>query len=121
MLKLEDFVRDAMQQIAKGAKAGGANLTMSPGTSFIMGEETKVQSPIPDRNPGSEGKPKAAGYYTIIDFDIAVTAEDSESAKGGAGIKVVSLFNADGSLESQTANRSVSRMRFKLALHITEE
>ena len=49
----------------------------------------------------------SGGYASIVDFDVAVTTEEAENAQASGGIRIVSVFRADGSVESQTANSSV--------------
>lgn len=52
-----------------------------------------------------------------VEFDIAVTAEDSINAKGKAGIKVVSFAEVGGDIAKDSKNSTVSRIQF--GLHIS--
>ncbi len=52
-----------------------------------------------------------------IEFDIAVSAEDTTGASGKAGIKVISIAEAGGNISTNTKNASVSRIQF--GLHIS--
>ena len=56
-----------------------------------------------------------------VDFDVAITAYESEGANGGAGLKVVGLFNAGGSVESKTENQTISRIKYTLPLVLTKD
>ncbi len=47
-----------------------------------------------------------------IDFDIAVTVEDSIEGKGKAGIKVLGLIEGGGKITKDKKNSTVSRIKF---------
>ena len=56
---------------------------------------------------------------TIIDFDIAVTAEDSTSTSGGGGLKVAGIgASLDG--ESSSSDKRVSRIQFAVPILLPE-
>ena len=47
-----------------------------------------------------------------VDFDIAVTVEDSTSGSGKAGIKVFQLIEGGGEISKEAKNSTVSRIKF---------
>ena len=47
-----------------------------------------------------------------VEFDIAVTIEDSSSGTGKAGIKVFQLVEGGGEVSSAQKNSSISRIQF---------
>lgn len=47
-----------------------------------------------------------------VEFDIAVTVEDSTSASGKAGIKVFSIVEGGADTAKETRNSTVSRIKF---------
>lgn len=47
-----------------------------------------------------------------VEFDIAVTAEDTTDANGKAGVKVLSFVEAGGNLARGSKNSTVSRIQF---------
>lgn len=47
-----------------------------------------------------------------VEFDIAVTVEDSTSGSGKAGIRVFKLIEGGGEVSSEQKNSSVSRIKF---------
>ena len=67
-------------------------------------EETRKESSRDMRLSSKENR--------SVEFDIAVTVEDSGSKEGGAGIKVLQLFEAGGKVSAETKNSSVSRIQF---------
>jgi hypothetical protein len=53
-----------------------------------------------------------AGSNRTIEFDIAVTVEDSTAIGGHAGIKVFHVAEGGGELSKENRNSSVSRIMF---------
>lgn len=49
-----------------------------------------------------------------VQFDIAVTVEELDSAKGGAGIKVLSIIDGGGEISKESRNSVVSRVQFSV-------
>ena len=47
-----------------------------------------------------------------VEFDIAVSVEDSSGATGKAGINVLKFAEAGGQISEQTKNSTVSRVQF---------
>jgi hypothetical protein len=118
MITLKDFVRETLSQIVEGVnefteqKAEVGATTYPRMTSMIAEADMEKVGVI----FAGFGPDKGANYVTKIDFDIAISATDTETAAAGGGIRVLSLLRADGSLETQTANAAVSRVRFTLPL-----
>ncbi len=52
-----------------------------------------------------------------IEFDIAVSAENSDSASGKAGIKVLQFAEAGGDIKQENKNSTVSRITFGLRIN----
>lgn len=47
-----------------------------------------------------------------VEFDIAVSAEETDTKNGKAGIKVLQFAEAGGSLSKENKNSTVSRIKF---------
>lgn len=60
----------------------------------------------------------SAGRATLVDFDIAVSAEEKSSISGGGGVKVAALFGADVEGKSEKTGSNISRVKFRLPLNI---
>lgn len=56
-----------------------------------------------------------------VDFDVAITATESESANGGASLKVASLLNIGGGGENKTENQTISRIKYTLPLVLSKK
>lgn len=86
-MELKDFIKNVLKEVVEAV------------------EETRGESmrdmhldSVPDRR--------------TVEFDIAVTAEDSVGSSGRAGIKVFSFIEGGGDVSSQVKNSSVSRIQF---------
>jgi len=54
----------------------------------------------------------ATSEQRTVEFDIAVTVQDTVAGKGKAGIKVLQFVEAGGDLSKEKLNSTVSRIRF---------
>src|SRR5438094_970973 len=94
-MELKAFITDTLVQVAGGI--ADANRKLSPLPEKRTHFRIKALDDIPN----------------VIDFDIAVTASEMESAKGGGQIKVWAVA-AGGGKEKQSGSESISRIRFKV-------
>ena len=53
-----------------------------------------------------------------VEFDIAVTVEDSTSGSGRVGIKVFQLIEGGGEASKEVKNSSVSRIKFGVRIDV---
>jgi hypothetical protein len=116
-MELKDFVAQSLHQIVQGVKEAQATDTGA------------VINPRIDDSSGSnpDALKKAGRLFEVssrlpieeVDFDVAVTVEESGQAGGkiGAGIKVLGL-EAGMSGASETRNSSVSRIRFSVLVKL---
>lgn len=51
-------------------------------------------------------------HRTALEFDVAITVESSDSAKGNGGIKVWGIVEAGATATSELKNSTVSRVSF---------
>lgn len=49
-----------------------------------------------------------------IEFDIAVTVNESKSTSAGGGISVASIINAGGKKQTESLEQSISRVKFSV-------
>jgi hypothetical protein len=110
---LEDFVRDSLAQIVRGAVAAN--------------DEIGIHSAGVNPRPNHRVAEDSGGYWSgsapayPVDFDVAVTATSEAGSQGKVGV-VAGVFGVGGGInESDSASR-VSRLRFRLylALPVTE-
>ena len=110
-MDLKEFTKQTLIQIVEGVN--DANVALQDSGAYITNESL------------SNSKGPCLFYKKLnvieVDFDVAITASESEGANGGAGLKVVGLFNAGGSVESKTENQTISRIKYTLPLVLTKD
>jgi hypothetical protein len=58
---------------------------------------------------------------TVVKFDVAVTAETSDTAKGGGGVKIAVMsvaVPASGDVETASKNVAVTRIQFSVPISL---
>jgi hypothetical protein len=114
-MNLQDFVSQALVQIASGLRAADVELSA-------------LGAIVNPRHVAGAGADKANVYgYLVeqgttlrravhsVEFDIAVTANEGKETKGGIGI-VVGAIGIGSQGRSEEANSSVSRIKFKVPI-----
>ena len=110
-MELRDFVKEVLTQIVDGVR----DAQQPNGGAFVV--------PTGDGNHKYAEHPRFASSAriksTIVDFDVAITVEDSDKAGAKAGVKVFSVqFGAEGEIASK--NSTVSRVQFAVPLLLPE-
>ncbi len=110
-MQLREFIKEVLTQIVDGVRdAQGSN-----GGAFVV--------PKGDGGHKYAEHPRFAASArlksTIVDFDVAITAEDNNKVEGSAGIKVIAVqFGAKG--ETSSKDSTVSRVQFAVPLLLPE-
>ena len=94
-MDLETFIAETLRQIVKGIKIAQEH------------EDCKGGKINPFRPSGGEVKQ--------IDFDVAVTATEGSEKKGGIGV-FTGVFGVGGQANANTANSTVSRIKFSVPI-----
>lgn len=106
-MQLREFVKEVLTQIVEGVRdaqepSGGAFVVPAGDGGHKYSEHPRFSS-------------SALLKSTIVDFDVAITAEESDKAGAKAGVKVFSVqFGVDGEMASK--NATVSRVQFAIPL-----
>ena len=113
MITLKDFIKEALTQIVDAntefnAEKSGTGANTNP-MVYAYGEAMASQGFF--RTPDGQN-------IVTINFDVAISAEEGERSGGSGGIKVLSVFSAEGGMEQATTNTSVSRVRFPIPLRL---
>lgn len=111
MVTLKDFVRETLVQIAEGVGEAKENLKAT-GFEFL---HLFLQSAPGSPTLGLADAASRRSYVFHIDFDIAVTTEDTSSAEGGAGFNI-SIVRAGGDLASSSSTTNASRVKFTVPI-----
>ncbi|MEI2679098.1 MAG: hypothetical protein V9G29_15340 [Burkholderiaceae bacterium] len=110
-MQLREFVKEVLTQIVDGVRDaqepnGGAFVVPAGDGGHKYAEHPRFAS-------------SARIKSSIVDFDVAITAEDSDKAGAKAGVKVFSVqFGVDGEMTSK--NSTVSRVQFAVPLLLPE-
>lgn len=106
-MDLKEFTKQTLIQIVEGT---------SEANEAISGSGAK----IPTHNIANKKNYVHDGYshHNVIDveFDVAITATESDGINGGASLKVASLINIGGGIENKTENQTISRIKYTLPL-----
>jgi hypothetical protein len=102
-MKLDQFVRESLEQISKGvADAGADNTNIAP----RLGEG--------DNGPKTHRAMYGGAAVFLVDFDVAVTVSDAVGADGGEGITVVSPATLKTEKDNKSEAAAVSRLKFSV-------
>lgn len=119
MTTLDEFVTESLTQVTKGIEAfekkRGKKVFEAPSDFRAFEAEHWGQYGIQVVGYDEDEAPSIA---TVLHFDVAVTAEESAAAGGGASVKVLGVFSAEGKGDLNATNSSVSRIRFSIPLTI---
>ncbi|MEQ9111495.1 MAG: hypothetical protein RIF37_08780 [Rhodospirillaceae bacterium] len=136
MLTVKDFIKETLMQITDAAKefemerSGADGATVTPEMSGYAVNSANKQTLISNSgllflgavsNEGSRYDGSSldnASYAAIVEFDIAVSATDTETAATGGKLAVMPFVKVGAELGSETANSSISRVAFKLPLRL---
>ncbi|TXG94011.1 MAG: hypothetical protein E6R09_18180 [Rhodocyclaceae bacterium] len=106
-MNLDEFIKEVLSQIISGVRGaqerdGGALVVPDGDGGHDYAKHTRVSS-------------SARIKSTIVDFDIALTVEDSTKGTGGGGLKVFGMgANVQGELSSK--DTTVSRIQFAVPI-----
>ena len=110
-MKLDEFVKEVLIEIVAGIQSaqeieGGAFIVPSGDGGHDYAKHPRVSS-------------SARIKSTIVDFDIALTVEDSNKAEGSGGLKVWGIgANVQGGVASK--DTTVSRIQFAIPILLPE-
>lgn len=116
-MELKDFVSTSIEQISRGIMEAGENLKNTD--AIVSPEDFRVNSDSSQAFGRTKNdnvlKDIDAGTRVVqkVDFDIALTVDESQSKTAGAKISVLSIgIGAEGGSESTTG--TVSRLQFSV-------
>lgn len=111
-MELKDFVQQTLLQIIQGVSlaqqdTGTCGAKINPTDSMRIGEK------LADNSLYSTGQ--HLQLVQMVEFDVAVTAEEGKGTKGGVGIMVGTIgLGAQG--QSEARNTTENRIKFKIPL-----
>ncbi len=117
-MELDVFVSESLKAIFKGTKEAQAFAKECGGRINPIRVPANTESYV--NNIVYFGKEDAARPYTVIEFDVAVSASSQQESGIKGGINVMSISLGGGNKAAQT-NESVSRIKFLLGVVLPHE
>lgn len=117
MITLKDFIKETLSEIADGVTAFEKAHEQSDVTAK---PKMKTKGDLAGNAAGTAGLlylGSRTGYATLVNFDVAITAEENEASKAGGGIRVY-FAKAEGGVESTSSSSSVNRVQFTIPLKL---
>ena len=108
-MELEQFLSETLKQILAGIKS--AQIAAKESGGYINPAILPIH-PGPIDGFIRDG---SGNFAQIVSFDIALTASEGSSTKGGVGV-VAGVFNLGTSGSSQDTNTTVSRVKFSVPI-----
>lgn len=108
-MDLKEFTKQTLVQIVEGVAEANAELSNGAYIPYHVPNNSKGRYIYDD-----------GANVVDVDFDVAITATESEGANGSGGLKVVSFLNIGGAVESKTENQTISRVKYTLPLVLTK-
>lgn len=115
-MDVKQFVQETLQQVIAGVREAQRD---APRHSAAINPPRYRYPPATDRNP--TGAQEHQQQLSTVDFDIAVTSDEAQAGRSGAGVRVIGIFNAGGQSETSTTASSISRVRFSVPLSLPEQ
>ncbi len=109
-MDIKDFVENTLVQIVEGIN--NANEKLKDQGAKITSKDVRAL------REGTTLNSRTGDLVNLIDFDVAVTVNEKDTADGGAGIKIAGI-NIGGKLQNETSNQSISRIKFSIPLSLT--
>lgn len=109
-MDLKEFTKQTLMQIVEGAAEANAELSNGAYIPYHVPNNSKGRYIYDD-----------GANVVDVDFDVAITAIETESANGGASLKVASLLNIGGCGENKIENQTISRIKYTLPLVLAKK
>jgi len=108
-MDIKEFVGSTLVQIIEGINEANEKLKNT-------GAVISSKDVLPIRE-GTTRNIATGNLVNLIDFDVAVIVNEKDIANGGAGINIAGI-QIGGTLQNETVNQSVSRIKFSIPLTI---
>lgn len=113
-MDLKEFTKQALIQIVEGSSDANEELA-------ALGAYIPYSNIGNTKSAYSYDENRVARLIVDVDFDVAITATETESANGGASLKVASLLNIGGCGENKIENQTISRIKYTLPLVLAKK
>lgn len=115
---LKDFIKETLTQIVSGIEETNAEIVSK--SAFVVSSNIQASK---DNCKIKATIDKSRNYHVIsdVDFDVAISTQDSEKVQGGGQIQVLSFLNLGSNGSSENLSSSVSRVKFTIPLALPTE
>lgn len=108
-MDLKEFTKETLVQIVQGVKEANEQLVQ------YNANVPKKTIRVSDNNV-FVNEDNAQANAIEIDFDVAVTATETDGTKGGGGIRVAQLLFGGIEASNSTENQFISRVKYTIPL-----
>jgi hypothetical protein len=115
IMDLKEFVKETIVQVVNGI--ADANAALSSDTAFVASSNIQTDNNF----KYTTDKNGCKHYVTDVDFDVAITVQNSKTQGGGVYITVPVLGEIGGKGSRENTNASISRIKFSLPLALPTE
>lgn len=109
-MELKEFVKETLLQITKGVKESQDDILELGG---FVNPSIRIGKSSGDSHVSSLSD--GQNIYTV-DFDIAISIAENTGTKADGKLSVASIFSAGASTSSSEANKTLSKISFKIPL-----
>jgi hypothetical protein len=106
-MDIKDFVESTLVQIVNGVN--NANEKLKDTGAIISSKNVRPFGNDTTYNTDT------CNLVNLIEFDIAVTVNEKDTANGGIGLKIAGL-SIGGGVQNENANQSVNKIKFSIPL-----
>ena len=113
-MELQKFIEESLCQIVNGVnaaqnRAGGDSDTINPKVAKVFTQSSSGGTNL------ALGWTRKGELIHVVDFDVAVVAEEGSKTKGGIGI-FTGLVGAGSQGASEASNSNHSRIKFRVPI-----
>ena len=113
-MEIKDFIKESLSQIVEGIDM--ANQEMNEKGAFVVSSDLRESNRLPKSGTYAYDGSDTLRVVREIEFEISIAVSDSTKNEGKGGLRVASLFHANGGMENSNSLDSINRMKFSLPL-----
>jgi len=110
-MNLKDFVKETLVQISVGVQESIEAVRESGGYA-----NPAALGNVKNDDTSHFGSMGEGQNVFLVDFDVAVTVDDSSEVSGGGKLKVAGILSVGGEAGSNSKSSSTNRVSFKIPL-----
>ena len=108
-MDLKEFTRQTLIQIIEGSASVNDELA-------VRGAYIPYSNLRNSNMTSSLDEEHVSRVVINVDFDVAITATETEGSNGGGGLNVAGFFSVGGNAENKVENQTISTVKYTLPL-----